>query len=99
MWQGARAAAVRARAPRPRHRALGGRPRGAGRALRDEPRPRGDRRCGKALGLPLSELERLARVTDGWDATRVGEELEGVPGRHTGPRWEAFRALTQEIAG
>src|SRR5205814_509002 len=57
------------------------------------------RDVGKALGLPLSELERLARVTDGWDATRVGEELDGVPGRHTGPRWEAFRALTQEIAG
>ena len=57
------------------------------------------RDVGKALGLPLSELERLARVTDGWDATRVGEELEGVPGRHAGPRWEAFRALTQEIAG
>jgi error-prone DNA polymerase len=57
------------------------------------------RDVGKALGLPLSELERLARVTDGWDATRVGEELEGVPGRHAGPRWDAFRALTQEIAG
>jgi error-prone DNA polymerase len=57
------------------------------------------RDVGKALGLPLPELERLARVTDGWDATRVGEELEGVQGRHTGPRWEAFRALTKEIAG
>jgi error-prone DNA polymerase len=57
------------------------------------------RDVGKALGLPPAELERLARVTDGWDATRVGEELEGVPGRHSGPRWEAFRALTQEIAG
>ncbi|HEY2778643.1 MAG TPA: error-prone DNA polymerase [Gaiellaceae bacterium] len=57
------------------------------------------RDVGKALGLPLSELERLARVTDGWDATRVGEELEGVPGRHAGPRWEAFRVLTKEIAG
>ena len=57
------------------------------------------RDVGKALGLPLSELERLARVTDGWDATRVGEELAGVPGRHAGPRWEAFRTLTKEIAG
>jgi error-prone DNA polymerase len=57
------------------------------------------RDVGKALGLPAAELERLARVTDGWDATRVGEELEGVPGRHAGPRWEAFRALTKEIAG
>jgi len=57
------------------------------------------RDVGKALGLPFGELERLARVTDGWDATRVGEELDGVPGRHAGPRWEAFRALTREIAG
>jgi error-prone DNA polymerase len=57
------------------------------------------RDVGKALGLPMSELERLARVTDGWDATRVGEELEGVPGRHAGPRWEAFGELTKEIAG
>jgi len=57
------------------------------------------RDVGKALGLPFAELERLARVTDGWDATRVGEELEGVPGPHTGPRWDAFRELTQEIAG
>jgi error-prone DNA polymerase len=57
------------------------------------------RDVGKALGLPFAELERLARVTDGWDATRVGEELDGVPGRHAGPRWEAFRELTREIAG
>jgi error-prone DNA polymerase len=57
------------------------------------------RDVGKALGLPFAELERLARVTDGWDATRVGEELRSVPGSHTGPRWEAFRELTREIAG
>jgi error-prone DNA polymerase len=57
------------------------------------------RDVGKALGLPFAELERLARVTDGWDATRVGAELDGVPGRHAGPRWEAFRELTREIAG
>ncbi|MBA3843866.1 MAG: DNA polymerase III subunit alpha, partial [Actinobacteria bacterium] len=57
------------------------------------------RDVGKALGLPFAELERLARVTDGWDATRVGDELDGVPGSHTGPRWDAFRELTREIAG
>jgi error-prone DNA polymerase len=57
------------------------------------------RDVGKALGLPFGELERLARVTDGWDATRVGEELDGVPGSHGGPRWAAFRELTKEIAG
>ncbi|HEY0415941.1 MAG TPA: error-prone DNA polymerase [Gaiellaceae bacterium] len=57
------------------------------------------RDVGKALGLPFAELERLARVTDGWDAARVGDELDGVPGRHAGPRWDAFRELTREIAG
>src|SRR3954462_4026028 len=57
------------------------------------------RDVGKALGLPFAELERLARVTDGWHAEKVGEELDGLPGRHTGPRWDAFRELTREIAG
>jgi error-prone DNA polymerase len=57
------------------------------------------RDVGKALGLPFGELERLARVTDGWNAARVGEELDAVPGAHTGPRWEAFRELTREISG
>jgi error-prone DNA polymerase len=57
------------------------------------------RDVGKALGLPFAELERLARVTDGWHAELVAGELDGLPGRHTGPRWEAFRELTREIAG
>jgi error-prone DNA polymerase len=56
------------------------------------------RDVGKALGLPHAQLERLARVTDGWDATRVGEELAAVPGAHDGPRWAAFRDLTREIS-
>jgi error-prone DNA polymerase len=57
------------------------------------------RDVGKALGLPFAELERLARVTDGWDATRIAGELDGVPGPHSGPRWAAFRRLTREISG
>ena len=57
------------------------------------------RDVGKALGLPFAELERLARVTDGWDATRIADELAGVPGAHSGPRWDAFRRLTREISG
>jgi error-prone DNA polymerase len=57
------------------------------------------RDVGKALGLPFAELERLARVTDGWDATRISEEVDGIPGTHSGPRWDAFRRLTREIAG
>src|SRR6266699_2542465 len=46
------------------------------------------RDVGKALGLPYAGLERIARVSDGWDATRVADELAGVPGAHSGPRWD-----------
>ena len=31
------------------------------------------RDVGKALGLPYAELERLSRLSDGWDARRVGD--------------------------
>jgi error-prone DNA polymerase len=60
------------------------------------------RDVGKALGLPYAELERLARVSDGWNARRVGEELGLVPGLEAkldSPRWRAFAELTAEIAG
>ena len=60
------------------------------------------RDVGKALGLPFAELERLARVSDGWNARRVAEELRLVPGfedKAASPRWRAFAELTGEIAG
>ncbi|HEX2434563.1 MAG TPA: error-prone DNA polymerase [Gaiellaceae bacterium] len=60
------------------------------------------RDVGKALGLPFGELERLARVSDGWNAKRVAEELRLVPGfedKADSPRWRAFAELTHEIAG
>jgi len=57
------------------------------------------RDVGKALGLPYAELERLARLSDGWDARKVGEELEKLPGTHDSKRWRAFAWLTGEIAG
>ncbi len=60
------------------------------------------RDVGKALGLPFAELERLARVSDGWNATRVAEELALLPEaerRLLSPRWRAFAELTREIAG
>ena len=60
------------------------------------------RDVGKALGLPQAELERLARLSDGWDAHRVAEELERLPDaeRKLGSRrWRAFAWLTGEIAG
>ncbi|MGH3133795.1 MAG: PHP domain-containing protein, partial [Gaiellaceae bacterium] len=60
------------------------------------------RDVGKALGLPQAELERLARLTDGWDAGRVGEEIERLPDgerKLDSRRWRAFAWLTGEIAG
>jgi len=60
------------------------------------------RDVGKALGLPFAELERLARVTDGWNAKRVAEELLVLPDADAklhSPRWRAFAALTAEIGG
>jgi error-prone DNA polymerase len=60
------------------------------------------RDVGKALGLPHAELERLSRLTDGWNARRVREELEQLPDgeRKLGSRrWRAFAWLAGEIAG
>jgi error-prone DNA polymerase len=60
------------------------------------------RDLGKALGLPFGELERLARVSDGWNAKRVAKELALLPDvqhRLASPRWRAFGELCGEIAG
>jgi error-prone DNA polymerase len=60
------------------------------------------RDVGKALGLPRAELERLARLTDGWDASRIAEEVAALPDaerRLLSKRWRAFQFLTAEIAG
>jgi len=60
------------------------------------------RDVGKALGLPFAELERLARLSDGWNAKRVGEELALLPDadrKLASPRWRAFVELCAEIGG
>src|SRR4029077_16748845 len=60
------------------------------------------RDVGKALGLPFADLERLARLSGGWNAHRVGEELLLLPDAATklaSPRWRAFAELCTEIAG
>src|SRR6266849_9450223 len=60
------------------------------------------RDLGKALGLPYAELERLAKLSDGWNAQRVGEEVLLLPDAATklaSPRWRAFAELCTEIAG
>jgi error-prone DNA polymerase len=60
------------------------------------------RDVGKALGLPYADLERLARLTDGWNAQRVADEIAALPEAATklrSPRWRAFGTLCSEIAG
>ena len=60
------------------------------------------RDVGKALGLPYAELERIARVSEGWNAKRVAEELQLLPDadrKLMSPRWRAFAELCSEIAG
>jgi error-prone DNA polymerase len=60
------------------------------------------RDVGKALGLPYAELERIARVSDGWNAKRVSDELQLLPDadrKLLSPRWRAFGELCSEIAG
>ncbi|HLM93988.1 MAG TPA: error-prone DNA polymerase [Gaiellaceae bacterium] len=59
------------------------------------------RDIGKALGLPQSELERLARITEG-SPRRVAEEMKKLPGAESklaSPRWRAFGELCAEIGG
>ena len=60
------------------------------------------REVGKALGLPPAEIERLARMSEGWDARAVGQELTYLPdadAKLRAPRWQAFVELCGEIAG
>ncbi|HWJ45630.1 MAG TPA: error-prone DNA polymerase [Gaiellaceae bacterium] len=60
------------------------------------------RDVGKALGLPYAELERIARVSEGWNAKRVADELQLLPDadrKLMSPRWRAFAELCHEIAG
>jgi len=60
------------------------------------------RDVGKALGLPYAELERIARVSEGWNAKRVADELQLLPDadrKLLSPRWRAFAELCGEIAG
>src|SRR5262249_62091959 len=60
------------------------------------------RDVGKSLGLPYAELERIARVSDGWNAKRIADELQLLPDadrKLLSPRWRAFAELCSEIAG
>ena len=89
-------------ADRRRHRAL--RPR-ARCARRDASRPTAaaarSATSARRSACRSRELERLARVTDGWDATarRRGARRRSRATHSSAPRWHAFRELTREIAG
>ena len=54
------------------------------------------RDLGKALALPQGEIERMARLTDGWDS---GADSARLPEASDSPRWRAFRFLMDEIMG
>jgi error-prone DNA polymerase len=54
------------------------------------------RDLGKALALPQGEIERMARMTDGWDR---GADSARLPQDSDSPRWRAFRFLMDEIMG
>ncbi|HEY8489672.1 MAG TPA: DNA polymerase III subunit alpha, partial [Dehalococcoidia bacterium] len=60
------------------------------------------RDVGKALGLPATDLDKLAKLGDRWDAGDVAAELARVPelaSKAETPAWRHLVALTREIAG
>jgi error-prone DNA polymerase len=60
------------------------------------------RDLGKALGLPLGEVERFARAVDVYEASRdAWKRMEETLGRlrARSPRWRALAELLPEIAG
>ena len=65
------------------------------------------RELGKALGLPLAEIEKVARGSEGWDAREVARDIEsalgasGIAGRVRGStgRWGWLARLAAEAHG
>ena len=61
------------------------------------------REIGGALALPPADIERLARLSDGWSsADAVEEEIRRMPGgedRLRSRRWRALAMLAKEAAG
>ena len=61
------------------------------------------RELGKVLALPAADIERLARLADGWSSpTALEEELLRLPDgerKLRSPRWRALAFLAREAAG
>src|SRR5207245_9291045 len=59
------------------------------------------REIGKALDLPLGEIEQVAKLADrrSGGLSEDGEQLPGFEGRVTAPLWKELCELAEEIAG
>jgi error-prone DNA polymerase len=60
------------------------------------------RELGKALGLPLAEIERVARGSEGWDAREVDRDIDSAFGgtaRGKAGRWAWLAQLAAEAHG
>lgn len=61
------------------------------------------RELGGALALPPADIERLAKLSDGWSsATALDEEIRRLPdgeAKMLAPRWRALAFLAREAAG
>jgi len=59
------------------------------------------REIGKALDLPLGEIEQVAKLAD-WRSGELADELDQLPGfagRRAAPLWKELCELAEEIAG
>jgi error-prone DNA polymerase len=60
------------------------------------------REVGKALGFSAAELDRLAKVADGYSAREIRKEMqqaEGFRDKLGSAGWDLFAGLVEEIAG
>ncbi|MGE3235741.1 MAG: DNA polymerase III subunit alpha, partial [Thermoleophilia bacterium] len=61
------------------------------------------RGLGKALALPEADIERLARLSDGWSSAHAVEDelarLPDGPAKLASPRWRALAFLARQAAG
>lgn len=60
------------------------------------------RDVGKALGIPVADLDRIAKLSESGSATRLGEELARIPDyapRLSAPPWSFLVELSAELAG
>jgi error-prone DNA polymerase len=56
------------------------------------------RELGKALGLPVGEIERVARGSEGWDAREVSKDIDSALSHPSG-RWDWLARLAAEAHG